>query len=899
MRHTRFFRFVAIAFLGLCVSFLLRLSWTSVAFGQANLQSTLNEAEKNYICFSASREYPISEFRSFTQNSIQTNIVQKLAKQLSSCVLRNQNQLGSVDLSKLLGVTYTTQLLNNGKSAVVIAGVGKRNANGINLTSGLDNYSSGMANFLVENANLKDFSVTLKQRKFSNQVDKELLNLTDRFGKLVLHAKGSLEFSDKLRLSGNKASIEASLGIQHQIKDVPTLPPHVQLYFKGDASDQNVLSNRSRKLGSVELMFNGLLLKGVPAYLEQNRAKLERNGLVLKTDYKRDNSQATLSRTIEIAQETQLNKNIAELRSIESKLRAKQTKVLSYLTDISNLKTKSEQARTKGNTELAAKLEERLKKAETNLKVEQANLQKDIANKYQKLAKLPLQAKFICAPEFMREFKFPIFERRASSSGQGGNASAGIGVSGDVVIDISKPTCEFIFAPPFKGQSSTYADVSVTSNGYLGGRADASGEKDFGITFSKSKQGSSNYGNFNALDPKLLQFTSNEKKAINDLVLKSLEDAKNDEKVLNDLANKFQEGFIDPLISSVESSLIGSDNAPFSALKLCSSLFNKIGITSDSEEELVCKAANTNVLQPSKILETVTQKQQELQDRVKFLEDNLSSLDSEIQRLNEKLASKACKLDLTGLCKKATSAAFSTAENTKNKLNAEKNSLTNQLSNLQVELVDLTQAWEQYNNWLLYRTSQKVREVAKKVLSNRILRNPTASISRSIAKDLLDLAWDIETGVREVNSFIDNIAKYLQPPGLPESLTISAAASGRIGFRSQAHIVETRPQLTTTSELEFKDKKPLLNLKFVAYRNGPEGEKGRIGGLDVTGLTFTAKQIACLGGKVQGDSCSSGKKIDDIPEKNWSLLAPTLADDKLSKNEIEIFSDSVPLQFKS
>jgi hypothetical protein len=60
-------------------------------------------------------------------------------------VNRNQNQLGLVDLSQLFGITYTTQLLNNGTSAIVIAGVGKHDANDIDLISGLDRYSQGMA----------------------------------------------------------------------------------------------------------------------------------------------------------------------------------------------------------------------------------------------------------------------------------------------------------------------------------------------------------------------------------------------------------------------------------------------------------------------------------------------------------------------------------------------------------------------------------------------------------------------------------------------------------------------------------------------------------------------------------------------------------------------------------
>lgn len=915
MRHTRFFRFVAIAFVGLCVSFLLRLSWTSVAFGQANLQSALKEAEKNYICFSASREYPISEFQSFSQESIKTEIVQKLANQLSSCVRRRKNRLGSVDLSKLIGVTYSTQLLNNGTRAVIIAGVGKRDANDIDLTSGLESYSDGMANFLVKNADQKDFSVALEKTEIEKPFSEPLLSwkaVRSRAGSIILTGSGKLVFPTKLSLSGNEASVEATLAVQHKIPEVDAMPPHFQIHFKGNASDQDLLLNRSRKLGAAELTFNGLLLKGVPQYIEKSAGKkLKENGITFETKNPPKNaasgSWAKFSKTLEVPKATTLDATLAEYRKIEASLKKNRDNASKLLKTISDYQTQLDKASESKRKELEANLQ----KAQSDLSSIQASIKKNITNKYLKLNNLSLTSEFVCAPEFIREFKFPIFERKVSANTQGASASAGIGVTGDAVIDIAKSTCNVTFAPPFKVNSSIYSDISISSNGYFGARADALGEKDFGISFKSNK----GYGNYSFSS---MTLDGNEKEAIAQLVLKSVDNAMEDEKLLNDLANRIKDETVLPMFDKIEGALIGTDTAPFSTSQICN-LFTKVGKASGSEADKVCRALGLEIPKPSEAIETVTKQQIEAQKDLERVEKSLSDAEKEVINLNKEvtekgnsLAEKLCRFDPTGLCDEARkrlksdldnlNLALSKAIERRDGLIAEKNRLSHQYLNLQKRVGDLTKEWETYNQWVEYSASKKIREVAKSFVRNRILLSSDVIDTKAIARKFLDIVWKLEKANSKANELID-LTENLFQKFVPDRLSISVKASGRVGFVSRARLLETSPQFINNSELVFKDGKPSMKVKLSAYKNRPEAQEGNMGGLAPIGVIFNVQQVACIGGTVEQDlSCSAGaQKIAPPWGKNKPLLTQTIGIgiEKIAKDEKVVFDKSVPLQIKS
>jgi hypothetical protein len=897
MKNNSIFRFLSLIIAGLLLAFSIQQYWPSFSVGQTSLQNILSEVEKDYICSISSREYTFAEFGSLRKESIQTEIVQNLARQLSSCVKANQNQLGLIDLSQLSGVTYTTKLLDDRNSLVVIAGIGNQDPEDVNLKSDLKKSSDGMVSLFTNIGDQNNFSLALDQRKISKEENKELLDLTSRFGKLLLHTQGSIEYPEKLRLSDNQVSTESDLSLQHQIEGI-NIPPLVQIFFKAEASDEDIISNQSRKIGSAELTFNGLLLKGIPAYLKQNKAikELEKNGLHLETNSE-DNSKAKLIKILEMPKDDKLDKIRLELRKNKSILDKEKNQIIGLLKSKRDLSEKLKLAKEIGDLKLEKKLNKQFILMEPKLQKNELILQTNINKKYEDLAKLPLKAKYICGPEFIREFKFPIFERSASSNGASGSASGGIGVSGDVLIDISKPSCEFTFVPPMKAKSSIFSDISVTSNGYFGVRGDASGEKDFGITFLSQE-----YGNLSLSD---IGFNEDEKKAINSLVLKSIDDAKDDEKKIIDFAQKLESDFINPLINSIENALIGTEESPVSGSEICSSLFRKVGMSSGSKEDLVCWASGIKLMEnPSKLLKEVNENISSANARLKVLNDDRQKFDKKLSDYKDQANDLAKKITDWVICFNEKK-----CKEEKNKLTdlireVEKNiddtkgnidDLNDKIFDYNSKLPELVTKVNQYNDWLIYTTHSKIREVAKKyVYDNVILNNIDI---KSIAKELLDLAWEIEHGTRKVTEWVD-IAHKIVHSIIPDRLSFSAAASGRIAFNSQSHLIETRPQFETISALEFKNDTPSANLKFVAFKNGPEGEKGRIGGLNIIGLKFKAKLIACLGGKVEGDTCSSGKEVSS-KAKDWELLSPIIADKSISDNEIVVFEGSVPLKVKS
>jgi hypothetical protein len=319
---------------------------------------------------------------------------------------------------------------------------------------------------------------------------------------------------------------------------------------------------------------------------------------------------------------------------------------------------------------------------------------------------LSLTSEFVCAPEFIREFKFPIFERKVSANTEGASASAGIGVTGDAVIDIAKPTCNVTFAPPFKVNSSIYSDVSISSNGYFGVRADASGEKDFGISFKSNK----GYGDYSFSS---MTLDENEKEAIAQLVLKSVDNAMEDEKLLNDLANRIKDETVLPMLDQIEGALIGTDAAPFSTSQICA-LFTKVGKASGSEADKVCWALGLKIPKPSEAIETVTRQQIKAQKDLEGVEKSLSDAEKEVINLNKEvtekgnsLAEKLCRFDPLGLCDKARKQLKSDLDNLNSALSktierrdgliAEKNRLSRQALNLQKRVSVLTKEWETYN----------------------------------------------------------------------------------------------------------------------------------------------------------------------------------------------------------
>jgi hypothetical protein len=812
MRHTRLFRFIATFFLGLFIFFLLRLCLPSVAFGQVGTENNPNV----------------------------TNIA----------------QASEIDI---------------------------------------DSYSKETAEFLVRNGDETNLSVPLEKTKFEKQFQRSLVSwkrVTNRIGGIYLDLKGSLEFPKNFSLGNNEAKAQATLSVRHYgFEGAEKLPPHFQAEFIAKASDKELLSRLSRKIASAELNFRGLMLKGVPEYLEQNTAfrKLRENGMVLTRTPNNDN-EAKLSKTIEVPKLSQLEivGNSVVLKAFEASLDANKKDVLRYRKEISELETTLEQAHQENNAELVRQQKERIQTVKDKLQEVQNSIESNLANRQRILANLPLTASFTCAPEFIREFKFPIFERKVSTSTQGASGSAGVGVSGDVVIDISAPTCTVAFSPPFpfKVNSSVYSDVSVTSNGYFGAQAEGSAEQQqFGIKFTGK------YGNYTV---PTVTLDDKEKEAIAEIILKIADDVKNDEKVLNELANNVKNELVSPVVSAIESTLIGSDSAPFNISEICS-LFTRMGATtSGSEENLVCWAASASKpIEPikPKLPELVLPREPKIPNRPQGVCKLASSLPCIPSRTRTVPRYPCGTLRNPRWCTTVTdpeiplgcSAARAANDRVCADIRKWDDNRTRLLQNWETEKTNVRNAWNRrvreindsfnaefskwqtdINSWNRYRDPASVRNIAKKFVRSRIILSSDVIDSKAIAKQLLDLAFQVEEGGSKVNQWIDLTNKYLQTlaPG------ISVSASGRIAFDSRAHLLVTRPQITADAKLVFNNGKPSFDdkeTKVVGYVNGLDTKEGRIGGLDQIGIKFFAKQVACLGGKVdessEEPSCSNGKAI--------------------------------------
>jgi hypothetical protein len=187
-------------------------------------------------------------------------------------------------------------------------------------------------------------------------------------------------------------------------------------------------------------------------------------------------------------------------------------------------------------------------------------------------------------------------------------------------------------------------------------------------------------------------------------------------------------------------------------------------------------------------------------------------------------------------------------------------------------------------------------------VSNNILLSTAVIDTQAIARKFIDIILKLEEANSKANELIDFTENLFQK-FVPDRLSISVKASGRVGFVSRARLLETSPQFINNSELVFKDGKPSMKVKLSAYKNRPEAQEGNMGGLAPIGVIFNVQQVACIGGTVEQDlSCSAGaQKIAPPWGKNKPLLTQTIGIgiEKIAKDEKVVFDKSVPLQIKS
>jgi hypothetical protein len=548
--------------------------------------------------------------------------------------------------------------------------------------------------------------------------------------------------------------------------------------------------------------------------------KLEEFELKINSDNK-----ATLIKVISILPKQQNLLN--QLKDVEAKLNDKQQQIQNLISEDNAAPFRASQIEESRNE---------LK----NYALERSRL----------ISQLFKDIQFACAPEFKRAIKFPIFERSASTSGSNVSASAAVGVSGDVIIEIKNPTCGISMSSPFQIETWTYADIDITSHGFFGARSEGQASGDLGITFSDK------YGSY----PVSLEISPAEKQAFNGLVLKMLDKAQKDERILKSLQEQIDSKVVQ-ISNSIQNELIGDGS---NVSQICS-VFDKLGLrTPNSQEDLICWAFNTTSLPPQPqvpdIPPPVLLPPPSLPPRPDGqCKAQLPLPPCEVKKQRVCGVCKRCRL---GVCVPIPCTDCSeqeieippgcrAARRTTEATNASYRTICSRIQSWESQVNQINRDWNDKNSeinakwtalsnqWNKYRDPALVLAVAIKAINERILRPVD---TRVVAQKLLDAAWQMSDWVDMTNDFVRN--------NVPESLSLNVRGLARAALTSQAHLLHARPKFKISLTLDIsQDGKPSLNLVFSGFQNAREDGSGGVGGLDVLGFTLSAEQVISFGGR--------------------------------------------------
>lgn len=680
--------------------------------------------------------------------------------------------------------------------------------------------SANVINYLVDNTkNLSlDFDTNNPEQPGNLVKPNEKPFDLGELGTIVFSGETQANLPNKLSIIGNTASAGVGFKVQHLLDGVD-IPEHIRVSLLAETSDSGLLTPEG-KIGSVKLSFSGLLLKGVPEYLSKSdwMKELKKQGFTL--DIEGDNK-ATLSRVISVKPEHL--SILQEYQKTENGLQ--------------RLRDTLDQG---GTFELAS--------PELKEKVRRAMAAKSIL-----LNELFGNLEFSCGPEFSREFKFPIVERSASGSAGSASGRAAVGISGDVAIEIKNPTCGVSLAPPFKLETWTYADMDITSRGFLGARAEGQGSTDFGVSFTDK------YGSY----PVSTQVTDEEKQMFSQIVLKTLDKAKNSEKMIQSVQQDV-ESKLSEIHNSITTALIGdgTDKA-----RICS-LFDQLGLKT-SEINSACNAVAVNPEVPS-IPQPDLPPAPNLPPRPRGeCKAQLPMPPCSIRRericgVCEKCvgrgrfrvcspipctncSTKDIEVPLgCGAARRSVEAANATSRTVCDKLKAWENEVAQINANWEAQKRELQANWERASEAARQQANAARNQadpgvllsLARQTIQDKVLRQVD---TKAVAKKMLDAAWQLSDVVDYTQDFIsDNV---------PQSLALSIKGSSRASVTSRAHILHARPKFMASANLDVgQDGQPALNLSMSSIQNAREDGTGGIGGLDINGFTLTAEQVVTLGG---------------------------------------------------
>lgn len=895
MQNFRFLRLATIACLAFLVALMVKLIYPQAALGRvapfadvsvstysfapqalitsaksasgetliaaATEQDALAKVQEQYVCIAASPPFSDKKFASFNQSYIESQIVTKLAQdqKLKQCINQNRRKIEFYDLDKLYRVIYMTRRLQDTDKVIVIVGVGSTGQ-----IPQRAQFSEDIVDFLAARTNVSQPSASLTGNRIDNGVFKALdenqqpqpLSFkVPKLGKILVKSRGNIFFPKELRFSGNQASVNAALSIAHDLDDGSrrfSTPPDIaqgtggfplfQLNFDANASDfdQQFLSGRKRELASAELTFSGLLLKGIPEYIKHDNRKSKLEADLKLSDikiYGDENNKIAFIKKIGLPE----NKQLETLKNIQKDLNKK----------LNSFREVQERAKNRpDDTKLQARL--------AASKIELANTLSDRVKILESIYKFEFQ----CAPTFERIVNFNIWGKNVStnngnsSGNQPTSAGAGVGVRGKVLINIDNPTCAVSIVPPYSSTATTYADISISSEGRFGAEAQASAQssKDFNIVF-KDK-----YGEYTP--DQLMRLAPNERKFIDTASRRILKEMKEDANNIVDIQKKIENDFLNTVLRSPELKQEIIDKVSSNLQGFCNRYTKELW----ADAKQVCWAAK--IPTPERAIEEAEKLSENLAGEL-----SLRLKPPRPENYIERIGRAACDSGFTPSNPFGNDPVKATC------------GYLREVSNWKGEIIE---KYKSYKGRKKEIAGELVRRII--LVPSRLAPNFN-EFSAKLAKKLLDLGLQAEGEFHDVNDQLP-----LQPADLLKlTLTVKSSADARL--TSEARILATRPAFKLNSTLTFPgdNKQPTLKVVGVLDANYWDKSKpnmaGRIGGLRPLNLDLKATIEAKRGNKTIG--AYSNKVLEKskfVDEKSIDLNA---------QNGQRLINESVPLPFSN
>lgn len=636
-------------------------------------------------------------------------------------------------------------------------------------------------------------------------------------GKIVVDSKSTVNRPPAATFS--PYTTQSWFSINHELDDI-RIPPLTKIAIKGSILENN-------ELASLEITFEGLLMKGVPEYLSTEKAKSEFSKYDITVEpHPDDNNKIILRKTIPAPEGKKHLVN--EIKAIDAAIKSYQQQISAARGAVANIATD--------------------------------DFLKDAVAKKNELFRQLFQniSSFPCGPEFKRVFTFPIWGVGGSVGGESASAEARAGVSGDVQIEIAAPTCGIFADSLFQAETWGQTNIDITSSGYFGANAGAQASGGYGIAFYSEK-----YGNY-SIPIDQIRINDDEKRIFNDLILKMLKEAENSEQALLALTEKIS-GTASDITNRIQSELISRLQNPS---QICSFLQQVGAASSNSEAARICQTLATSlspapplvipplVLPPMPSLPPRPSGQcraqlplppcrtervcgvcehcrntmfgrvcvpvpctncsnQEIPPHCGEARRATEATNAEYRRICQRLESWARQVDdLTKRGNEAIARARSEWARNRDRLTAEYNART-----------------AEYNRQVTQRAEygRRLIVLAEDAIKNNVLRRVD---HRAVAGKLLSAAWKAYDWVNLTNDFVTD--------RLPQNLSFNIKGAAKVAFHSKAHILHATPKLRTVSSYDLQQNSFTVTV-YGTEDTRTAGELSGIGGLDVLGYTLSAE----------------------------------------------------------